>query len=257
MYGLTRGLMTLIGVAIAGGLIWLASWIGPRDSVSDYWIAMGLVGGAGLVMALSQLLGGWTKWGVPRVSGNVLLLGLLPALVVGGWIIVAAQPETSEAKDRVISMSNDIGITNIVDDVTPIVGAVAFGLGLVFGLIFDTTGPRRREEVVDGDRRYADADGRDFRGRHAEDDPRLQRGRAIGAVQHRGDRDRNPEDEPVTAERGRAYDNGDGATRSSETTADGRTDEPVGVGARDERATPSAPQPEPEEQPRRRSFFRR
>jgi hypothetical protein len=248
MYGLTRGLMTLIGVAVAGGLIWLASWFGPRDSMTDYWIAMGLVAGAGLVMAVSQLLGGWTKWGAPRVSVPVLLLGFLPALVAGGWILVAAQPNTSGARDNVLGWSSDIGISWLVSDVTPIVGAVAFGLGLVFGLIFDTTGVRRRDVVEDG--RYVDED-RD--------------GYPDGA----GYREREVAEEPVTAERRRGYD-GDGANDRDRTYADGnrtydQTDEtverparePVGVGTRDERATPAAPQPEPEAQPRRRSFFRR
>jgi hypothetical protein len=232
MYGLTRGLLTLIGVAVAGGLIWLASWVGPRDSMSEYWIAMGLIAGAGLVMALSQLLGGWTKWGLPTVSPSVLALGFLPALVLGGWILVAAQPSTNEAGNRISQWSSDIGIGGIVADVTPMVGAVAFGLGLVFGLIFDTTGPRRRDEVVDRDR-YVDDD-RDLdrrRGRHAED-------------------------EPVAAERAGTYDGSD-RTYNETDTVERPAREPVGVGARDERATPSAPQPEPEAQPRRRSFFRR
>src|SRR6476620_2687420 len=114
MFGLTRGLTTLIGVAVAGGLIWLASWIGPRDSVSDYWIAMGLVAGAGLVLAVSQLLGGWTKWGMPGISGGVLLLGFLPALVAGGWVLIAAQPGTNEASNRIGDWSSSIGISSIV-----------------------------------------------------------------------------------------------------------------------------------------------
>lgn len=156
MYGLTRGLMTLIGVALAGGLIWFAGWIDARDSTGEYWAAMGLVAGAGLVMALSQLLGGWTKWGVPAVSPNVFAFAFLPALVVGGWIVVAAQPTENEARRRVLEWSSDIGIGGIVTDMVTMVGAIAFGLGLVFGLIFDTTGPRRREEVVEREARVAE-----------------------------------------------------------------------------------------------------
>ena len=67
MYGLTRGTMTLIGVAAAGALLWLASQV-EADANGDYWARMALLAGAGLVMALSQLLGGWTKWGWPRLS---------------------------------------------------------------------------------------------------------------------------------------------------------------------------------------------
>jgi hypothetical protein len=239
MYDLTRGLLTLIGVAIAGGLIWLASWIGPRDSMNDYWISMGVIAAAGLVIALSQLLGGWTKWGVPTVSPSVLLLGFLPALVAGGWILVAAQPSTNEAGNRIAQWSSDIGIGGIVADVTPVVGAVAFALGLVFGLIFDTAGPRRRDVV--------DRDGDGYVEEDIDRDRHLDR---AGYV----DRNGRAADEPVSAERGRTHGDTD---RTYDETDTSTAREPASVGARDERATPSAPQPEPEPEPRRRSFFRR
>ena len=98
MYGLTRATLTLIGVALAGVLLWLATAILP-STVSDasrgeYWAAFGLVALAGLAMALSQLLGGWTKWGWPRVSGNVFLLAFLPTLIAGGWILAGHEPES-------------------------------------------------------------------------------------------------------------------------------------------------------------------
>src|SRR5262245_34186623 len=73
VYGLTRGTITLIGVAAAFVLLWLAYQF-EGDSNGDYWSQMALVAGAGLVMALSQLLGGWTKWGWPRLSATVFLL---------------------------------------------------------------------------------------------------------------------------------------------------------------------------------------
>jgi hypothetical protein len=98
------------------------------------------------------------------------------------------------------------------------------GIGLIFGMIFDTTGQPRRAGA------YAEA--RDA-------------------------------DEPTTAERVRAdrdYADRDHADRDD---AERPAREPVAVGSRerdDGRATPVAPQPEPEdssESPRRRSFFRR
>ena len=156
MYGLTRGVMTLIGAALAGGLIWLATWIGPMDSTWEYWAAMGCVAGAGLVMALSQLAGGWTKWGLPSASPNVFLFAFLPALVAGAWIVTAAQPEGSTMQERILDWSASIGISGLVGDLTTFVGAIAFGVGLVFGLVFDTTGPRYREEEVVHDRYVAD-----------------------------------------------------------------------------------------------------
>jgi MFS family permease len=146
MYGLTRATLTLIGVAAAGVLLWLATAILP-DSVSDasraeYWAAFGVVALGGLVMALSQLLGGWTKWGWPRVSGNVFLLGFVPALVAGGWILAGHEPQNYWLGRHVRSWSDDIGIDGLVEDLGLMIPAVAFGIGLVFGLTFDTTGPR-------------------------------------------------------------------------------------------------------------------
>jgi MFS family permease len=146
MYGLTRATLTLIGVAVVGVLLWLATAILP-DSVSDasqgeYWAAFGLVALGGLAIALSQLLGGWTKWGWPRVSGNVFLLGFLPALVAGGWILAAHEPQSYWLGRHVRSWSDDIGIDGLVDELGLMVPAIAFGIGLVFGLTFDTTGPR-------------------------------------------------------------------------------------------------------------------
>jgi MFS family permease len=146
MYGLTRATLTLIGVAVVGVLLWLATTILP-DSVADasqgeYWAAFGLVALGGLAMALSQLLGGWTKWGWPRVSGNVFLLGFLPALVAGGWILAAHEPQSYWLGRHVRSWSDDIGIDGFVDELGLMVPAIAFGIGLVFGLTFDTTGPR-------------------------------------------------------------------------------------------------------------------
>lgn len=170
MYALTRGVMTLIGAALAGGLIWLATWIGPMESTGQYWAAMGCVAGAGLVMALSQLAGGWTKWGLPSASPSVFALAFVPALVAGGWILLAAQPEGSTARERILDWSASIGITGLVSDLTTLVGAIAFGIGLVFGLVFDTTGPRYRDEVVEHDRRVADEPTTAERERVAADD---------------------------------------------------------------------------------------
>jgi hypothetical protein len=146
MYGVTRATLTLIGAATAGVMLWLATTILP-ESVSDaslggYWAAFGLVAIGGLVMALSQLLGGWTKWGWPRVSSHVFLVGFLPTLVVGGWMLAAHEPENYWLGRHVRSWSGDIGIDGLVDSLGLMIPAIAFGIGLVFGLTFDTTGPR-------------------------------------------------------------------------------------------------------------------
>src|SRR2546421_360076 len=57
MYGLTRATTTLLAAAVAGFLIWLAGQF-SNNHEGGYWAIMGVLAGAGLVMALSQLLGG-------------------------------------------------------------------------------------------------------------------------------------------------------------------------------------------------------
>jgi hypothetical protein len=140
MYGLTRGTVTLIGVAVAGLLLYLASQFNV-DATGEYWAWIGLMAAGGLVIALSQLLGGWTKWGWPRVSGSVFLLGFLPALIVGGLVLLHAQPDGATGQ----GLAGDLGIDGLTGDLVSVLPAIAFGLGLIFGLTFDTTGPRVRE----------------------------------------------------------------------------------------------------------------
>jgi hypothetical protein len=150
MYGLTRGATTLIGVLVAGFLLWLGTQILPDSGEAtsgEYWAALGLVAAAGLTMALSQLLGGWTKWGWPRVSGKVFLLGFLPAFVLGGWLLAGGDPGNSWLARHVGNWSDDIGIGGFVADFNAMYPAIAFGIGLVFGFTFDTTGPRVRKET--------------------------------------------------------------------------------------------------------------
>lgn len=142
---LTRALMTLLGAAAAGVLIWLATRVGD-DSNGGYWAVYGLLAAAGLTLALSQLLGGWTKWGWPKISAAVFLLGFLPVLIAGGWLLLAHQPEGGFRSD-VLSWSNDLGIGGAVEDLREYLPVVAFAIGLVFGFTFDTR-PRVREATV-------------------------------------------------------------------------------------------------------------
>ena len=141
MYGLTRGTFTLIGAAGVGVLFWLASQL-DIDETGGYWAWAGLLAAAGLAVALSQLLGGWTKWGWPRVSQSVFLLGFLPALVVGLLVLLHAQPDSGAVGT---GWAGGVGLGGVSDDLAAaVLPAVAFGLGLVFGLTFDTTGQRVR-----------------------------------------------------------------------------------------------------------------
>jgi hypothetical protein len=154
MYGLTRGTVTLLAAAAAGLLVWLATQINEQTT-GGYWAVYGLIAGAGLVMALSQLLGGWTKWGLPRLSVNVFLLAFIPTLIAAGWVIVAHQPHPNWFRNHVLNWSSDISILGLVRDVTQYVSVLAFGIGLVFGFSFDTAGPAERGAL--GRRRRAAA----------------------------------------------------------------------------------------------------
>jgi hypothetical protein len=139
MLGMTRGFATLVGAAVAGFLLWLAAQMGD-DTAGEYWATYGLVAAAGLTMALSQVLGGWTKWGWPRMSLDVFLLGFLPAAFVGVWVLLAEQP--GDPALATASWSDDLGVGGVVSDLGELLPAIAFGVGLVLGFVFDTTGPR-------------------------------------------------------------------------------------------------------------------
>jgi hypothetical protein len=147
MYGLTRATTTLIGVAVAGFLLWLGTQIFDFPDVpsdGQYWAWMGTLAAAGLTIALSQLLGGWTKWGWPRLSVPVFVVGFLPSLVAGLWVLFFHEPHGDWVARHVRDWSDDIGIDSIVADLGIAQSAIGFGLGLLLGLTFDTTGPRVR-----------------------------------------------------------------------------------------------------------------
>ena len=161
MVGVTRGIATLLGAAVAGFLIWLAAQIGT-DTAGDYWATYGIVIAAGLAMALSQVLGGWTKWGWPRLSPGVFLIGFLPVAVVGLWLLFSRQP--GEPGLDTASWSGNLGVDGVVSDLGELLPAVAFLMGLTLGFVFDTAGPtlrpapgepiERREDphIIHGDR---------------------------------------------------------------------------------------------------------
>jgi hypothetical protein len=161
-----RGLFTLLGVAAAGFLVWLATQF-DLGSTGEYWTAMAILLGAGACLGLSQLLGGWTKWGVPTFSPGVFLLGFLPAFVAVGGILVATRPTGTEEGQDVAGWIRDIGLGGLAEDLVTFQGVLAFGLGVVATFVLDTRGPRtrtveravpdeevhdyRREEVVSDD----------------------------------------------------------------------------------------------------------
>jgi hypothetical protein len=153
MIGATRALTTLLAVAVAGFLFWVgAKVVDPLHadglSAGDFWLWMATLAGAGFVMALSQLLGGWTKWGWPRISLSVFVFAFLPGLVAGLWVLFFHQPGESWLPTHVRNWSDDLGIDRLVSELGIAVPAIAFALGLLFGLTFDTTGPVVATETV-------------------------------------------------------------------------------------------------------------
>jgi hypothetical protein len=140
MYGLTRATVTLLAAAIAGLLIWIATQIGDGSN-GEYWATYGVIAAAGLTMAVSQLLGGWTKWGLPRVSISVFLWAFVPVAIAVLWILIFHQPHHGLGRNHIRKWSNDIGIDGFVKDFKQSLAVLSFGLGLVFGYSFDTTGP--------------------------------------------------------------------------------------------------------------------
>ena len=140
MYGLTRATVTLLAAAIAGLLIWIATQIGDGSN-GEYWATYGVIAAAGLTMAVSQLLGGWTKWGLPRVSISVFLWAFVPVAIAVLWILIFHQPHHGLGRNHIRKWSNDFGIDGFVKDFKQSLAVLSFGLGLVFGYSFDTTGP--------------------------------------------------------------------------------------------------------------------
>ena len=105
---------------------------------------MAILAGAGLCLGLSQLLGGWTKWGAPTISSSVLLLAFVPAFVAVGGILVATRPTDTEEGEQVAGWIRDIGLGGVARDLIAFQGVLAFGLGVVLAFCFDTRGPRAR-----------------------------------------------------------------------------------------------------------------
>jgi hypothetical protein len=157
MYAATRAGVTLVAVLVCGFLMWLGSriYVGPNYQHRDrYWAYIGLLALSGLVMALSQLAGGWTKWGWPRLSGKVFFVAFLPTLILGGWVLAAYEPGNHWLAKHLRSWSADLHIRSIVVRLGVIsLPAIAFLIGLVLGLSVDTTGPRVKKAAAPDEKR--------------------------------------------------------------------------------------------------------
>jgi len=156
-HGPTRAIATLLAAAVAGFLAWLTTRIGD-GTTGGYWAVYGILAGAGLGMALSQIVGGWTKWGRPRLSPTVFLFAFVPTLIAVGWIVVFRQPHPNWFRAHVMTWSGNIGIRSFVEDMgADLLTMLSFGLGLAFGLSFDTSGGRVAPAPIEGRRPVQEA----------------------------------------------------------------------------------------------------
>lgn len=137
LYDTTRGLTTVAAVGTAGVLLWAATLVG-QHSDGRFWAEMAIVAGAGLVVAISQVVGGWTKGLRVRISLGTLALAFLPALIVVGWILMASQPTHGWYQGTFETWSRHAGLLGLVHDLALWHGVLAFGFGLVLGMSFDT-----------------------------------------------------------------------------------------------------------------------
>jgi hypothetical protein len=142
-----RGPITLVAAGIAGFLVWLATRINDH-SMGGYWAVYAIIAGAGLALAMSQLVGGMTAGARPALSPSVLLFAFVPALIAVGWIAVAGQPHGGTTRGHVLNWSHDLGIGGTVSDLVEHVGILAFGLGALLGF---SLVPTARVEPVPAD----------------------------------------------------------------------------------------------------------
>ena len=173
LYDMSRGLTLAFAVALAGLGLWGAGQVGTQTP-GRFWVAMAVVGGAGLLIALANHVGTWTKGLRLRLSPSTFALAFLPVLVVVGWLLVANQPGDGWEEGRIESWSNSIGILGPVHAVGLWRGVLAFAFGLMLGMAVDGvpaqveepapahageagTGARRAaaDEPVTAERRYA------------------------------------------------------------------------------------------------------
>ncbi|MFL5959588.1 MAG: hypothetical protein ACJ75G_04875 [Gaiellaceae bacterium] len=166
MYDASRGLTLAFAAALAGLALWGATQVGTQTT-GRFWIAMAIVAGAGLVLALANHVGTWTKGLRMRLSPGTFILVFLPVLVCVGWILIASQPGNGWEEGRIHSWSNSIGILGVVHSIGLWRGVLAFGFGLALGLSLD--GVPAAEPVADAAPTYAGPRG--MPARSAADEP--------------------------------------------------------------------------------------
>jgi len=147
LYDATRGLTLALAAALAGLLLYLATQVG-QQSTARFWEEMGIVAGAGLVLALAPVLGGWSSGLRLRLSPGTFLLGFIPVLVVVGWILMATQPRNGWHEGTIVRWSHDMGLMGLIHDLGLWHGVLAFGFGLVLGTTMDAVPVAMAEPVA-------------------------------------------------------------------------------------------------------------
>jgi hypothetical protein len=139
---MTRAFSTLVGAALAGGLVWVAAQL-SRGTTGGYWAVIGILAGAGLALALARLPDLGVRTIVPSLP--TFVFAFLPALVATAWVVVATQPHGNTWRRHVLGWSSDIGVLGVVRDLGPYAIVLALGLGALLGLVFER---RAVEDVV-------------------------------------------------------------------------------------------------------------
>ena len=168
LYDTSRGLTLALAAGLAGLGLWGAAQIGTQ-TMGRFWLAMLVVAGGGLLIALANHVGTWTKGLRMRMSPGTFVLAFVPVLVCVGWILLANQPGSGWQEGRIDSWSSSIGILGVVHSIGLWHGVLAFGLGLMLGLSLDgvpapvvedepahagTMAPRTADEPVTAERRW-------------------------------------------------------------------------------------------------------
>jgi hypothetical protein len=136
MYDASRGLTLALAAALAGLGLWRASQVGTQTS-GRFWVAMAVAGASGLLIALANHVGTWTKGLRLRLSPTTFVLAFLPVLIVVGWLLFANQPGNGWEERRIASWSNSLGILGAVHSIGLWRGVLAFGFGLALGMALD------------------------------------------------------------------------------------------------------------------------
>lgn len=143
MIDITRGFLALATAAAAGVLIWTATLF-DLASPDEFWAVMGILAGAGLVLGVARSVGPIRAGLRLRFNLGVFLLALVPAGVVGAWILLATQPQGGWQQERLQSWSSDIGVAGQVADLGVFAAVIAFGLGVLLAFVLGTAAMAER-----------------------------------------------------------------------------------------------------------------